>query len=534
MVIMFLSWSFKYAERTLCLYLASPARLRLEALDELSRNLRVLHNSVNYETKFLTPDPMGSVFDWNLDVAGILEKKFFSNRSRCRAYDHVGEAMEDAYQQLYTKCPFRQVSYFLFISFFQCESYSFECFMETFFKFVFGLFPMFQLLSAPIALALFTAADKRSQLLHSHTSSSREDRSADVTVSYILLVGATILDVSSAAMLVFSTKRSNLPTGILRASNYILPTRIRKRWSEELAQYSMIKRQYATMQAETPLSQSLGDKAIRMFILDNLLRHGTRAEWNCASSRGQLALGRYEDPGSTVDKSTSSGVDFPTSVLIWHIATDICYYYYSSDDGDDQVKTKEQKEMSRQLSNYIMYLVFNCGVMLTNKSQIVHDKARHEITEYILSSSAGDHQQAAGNRPDEKDAVVKLFEACNNINDQEKQQAAVVLDVNDQQAGSSPTPKLEFLRRAEAALYYPAVPHACKVAKVLIGINGEPQRWGLIADVWEEMLYYIAPRCGAAFHYEHLSTGGEFVTHILYLMRLLGPFMPIPDGASAP
>ncbi|KAF0888957.1 hypothetical protein E2562_020175 [Oryza meyeriana var. granulata] len=82
---------------------------------------------------------------------------------------------------------------------------------------------------------------------------------------------------------------------------------------------------------------------------------------------------------------------------------------------------------------------------------------------------------------------------------------------------------LQLMQRGEAALYYPVMPRAREVAKVLIGINGEAHRWGLIADVWAEMLYYIAPRCGAAFHYEHLSTGGEFITHLVVLMHPTNP-----------
>lgn len=159
----------------------------------------------------------------------------------------------------------------------------------------------------------------------------------------------------------------------MRAANYIVPAWARKRWSEELAQYSMIKSQCAAVQAYTirqwirkyfgsPITVS----TIKKLILDNLLHFGTRAEWNCSSSRGQLALRKWKAAaaGSALDKSTSSGVDFSTSVLIWHIATDMRYYTTTRDgdsssicSDDDRVKT------SRQLSSYIIYLVFNCGVM---------------------------------------------------------------------------------------------------------------------------------------------------------------------------
>uniref|UniRef100_A0A0E0JBW2 DUF4220 domain-containing protein n=1 Tax=Oryza nivara TaxID=4536 RepID=A0A0E0JBW2_ORYNI len=404
MIIMFVSGSIKYAGRTLCLYLASPEKVRSNAQNDLSKPQTpdfqpssmtsyvfdcILegrypgNDSGRRETYFFSVDAPQNMLQSTTganDVPGILQRKFVSNPSRYKSYVYVGEYLE-----------------------------------------------------------IFLPA--------------------------------------------------NLPTGILRAANYIVPAWARKRWSEELAQYSMIKSQCAAVQAYT----------IR--------------QWKAAAA------------GSALDKSTSSGVDFSTSVLIWHIATDMRYYTTTRDgdsssicSDDDRVKTtKERKEMSRQLSSYIIYLVFNCGVMCLLASPRLY------MTKLKLKSPNIFRQ---GNNPDEKVAVVTklLLEGGNNNDDddgddQETVQATV-LDVN-QQAGNNN----ELLQRAKAALYYPVVPHAQKVAKELININDEAHRWGLIADVWVEMLYYTAPRCGAAFHYEHLSTGGEFVTHILFLMQILLPLL---------
>jgi hypothetical protein len=71
---------------------------------------------------------------------------------------------------------------------------------------------------------------------------------------------------------------------------------------------------------------------------------------------------------------------------------------------------------------------------------------------------------------------------------------------------------LQKVVQSTAAVTTPVLPRACLVARELLTINDEAERWGLIANVWVEMLYYVAPRCGCAFHYEHLSTGGEFIT----------------------
>ena len=77
--------------------------------------------------------------------------------------------------------------------------------------------------------------------------------------------------------------------------------------------------------------------SIKEFILDKLLLgFGTGKEWNIATSRGQLAVRKWmlesqqgtdvvERTGKALEKIITGGVDFPTSVLVWHIATDICY-----------------------------------------------------------------------------------------------------------------------------------------------------------------------------------------------------------------
>uniref|UniRef100_A0A0E0BUN2 DUF4220 domain-containing protein n=1 Tax=Oryza glumipatula TaxID=40148 RepID=A0A0E0BUN2_9ORYZ len=240
MIIMFVSGSIKYAERTLCLYSASLEIQRSDALNDLSDDLSKLqtpdfqpssmtsyvfdcilegrypgNESGRRETYFFSVDApqnmLQSIICAN-DVPGILEKKFVSNPSRYKAYDYVGEFLEYFYQQRYTKYPLRQFFYY--------ELWCSCCEYET---------------------------------------------------------------------------------------NYIVPARARKLWSEELAQYSLIKSQYAAVQADTMAASSIrrwiskyfgspitvsiiGHTPIKKLILDNLLHFGTRAEWNCSSSRGQLAL----------------------------------------------------------------------------------------------------------------------------------------------------------------------------------------------------------------------------------------------------
>ncbi|KAG2570365.1 hypothetical protein PVAP13_7KG029900 [Panicum virgatum] len=528
MVLMFLSGCFKYAERTLCLYSASPARLRSHNIGIMSRKLQafqwflkkdndsrvVADNDLtprhifDYMMKEATSESSSStdimsvdapineteIIIKYLDKLPDTHKEFLSNPDRYDPYKFVGACLLDWYEGLYTKNPFRQ-------SFFEIYQ---EC-----------LYPFFPL----IALVLFMASEKGG---HLHTSQT------DITVSYILLVGAIFL----------------LPRSWSR-----------KQWSEELAQYNMIKR-HATQDTSgmafiwqwigkllgscglelfdvthTPMTKD-NNAPMKEFVLANLLYSGTKKEWNIGSSRGHLAVQKWmvknhHDPnsaatGKVLEKIITSGLDFPTSVLTWHIATDICYFWEGASTCSSGVELKKHKEMSRELSNYLMYLVFKCGVMLSSNSQIVHDKAHEEILTTLF-----EHQQSQQVTLDEKTTVTKIFEALKKkslVGTQKKHEEPS--EIKDNAADSH----LQKLLQSAQATTSPVLPHAGEVAQALIDIQDEANRWELIASVWSEMLFYTAPRCGCAFHYEHLSTGGEFITHVLLLMKFLGPFLP-PPGA---
>jgi hypothetical protein len=68
---------------------------------------------------------------------------------------------------------------------------------------------------------------------------------------------------------------------------------------------------------------------------------------------------------------------------------------------------------------------------------------------------------------------------------------------------------------------FPALDRAHRVSSELLKMNAH-NRWKLIALVWVEMLCYVAQNCGAKFHAQHLSSGGEFVTHVKMLLFILG------------
>lgn len=556
MVLMLLSGCWRYAERTLCLYKASPGKLKessLVSLRNYARNVdssgyrpfdddykRIIAAMLNAEgrrfpyyafdeisssaTALVSETPLNAVAAVQAPTSVILEElgSFKSNKDRCRAYNYVAAELRLIYERLYTKIPLHSA---LVAKLFDCSSSTISsiipqlpercvnsCWFPIFaFSFYFSLLLsyilvslvlLFPLLSSLATLVLFVAA-KKVQLYNQ----------ADVIVSYILLVGAIILE----ALSLFIFIQSFLGTrDIFQCA--------RKQWSEELVQYNMIKsmtRQNAgagIMSFVTKcISKHLPDKMtlqripihedLKKSVLDKLLDFGIAEDcWNFASFRGQLALRDrkkgnrhaylylFNAKSETPLEKSIHDVEFPTSVLIWHIATDILYF---QDDTNTQMK-----KLSRELSNYIMYLVFKCGVLLTSRSELLYHNALVEMKKVF-----------------EQDTNLCEEEAMNKVFEDNKGH-------HHTWRSSEKSAQTQRLKNTSETLASPLLPRACEVAQELIGIEIEADRWNLIAMVWLEMLYYTAPRCGGAFHSEHLATGGEFITQVLILMQFLGPFLP--------
>ncbi|GLT27987.1 hypothetical protein SLA2020_029480 [Shorea laevis] len=71
-------------------------------------------------------------------------------------------------------------------------------------------------------------------------------------------------------------------------------------------------------------------------------------------SRGKRALTQYDH------LKWSINLDFDYSIIIWHLATSVCYYqeHQEEDDNDGEAK------ISKQVSDYMMYLLAMCPALI--------------------------------------------------------------------------------------------------------------------------------------------------------------------------
>lgn len=332
----------------------------------------------------------------------------------------------------------------------------------------------------------------------------------DIFITNMLFGGALFLEVSAIGMMLVSywtyaaLQGSNchwLSHLILRCIKYFRPEN-RAKWSNLMAQHNLIsfclqdkptlltkvlsllglkgrwegwlniRHIDVSSDLKTLVFRELKDKAASIVDAESYRKF--------SNHRGQWALqckGYYKELGWSVE------VEFDESILLWHIATDLCFY---SDDSNDNTKLAQYVSISRAVSDYMLFLLVERPFMLTaGIGQIRFGDTCAEAKNFFGREMARTDKRAA---------------------------ARMVLEVNAEIA-----PKDVKGDRSKSVLF-----DACRLAKSLLELQPANKRWRLIRVVWVEMLCYAASKCQSNFHAKQLSNGGELLTVVWFLMTHLG------------
>ncbi|KAG4908247.1 hypothetical protein AAZX31_20G182500 [Glycine max] len=217
----------------------------------------------------------------------------------------------------------------------------------------------------------------------------------------------------------------------------------------------------------------------------------------------------------------STEVEFDQSLLLWHIATDLCYYSdkSKSDESDEsdencmlwlwhiatdlccESESDESEancaawlqnyKISKFLSDYMLYLLVECPFMLPNGiGQIRFEDTCAEASEILQ----------------ERKYISQRDKVCQ-----------VILRVN-----TDVLPSKVKGDRSKSVLF-----DARRLAKSLQSLEtkrnwSKEEKWEMISHVWVEMLCYAASQCRGLHHAKQLSRGGELLTHVWLLMAHLG------------
>ncbi|XP_066341471.1 uncharacterized protein [Miscanthus floridulus] len=181
--------------------------------------------------------------------------------------------------------------------------------------------------------------------------------------------------------------------------------------------------------------------------------------------------------------------DFDESLLMWHIATDLCLY--DSPPSGTVSNNNEWMSISMTLSEYLLYLLVKQPKILAASAgvgQMAYQDTCAEARRLFESVAMWE--------PDHEDARRTLLHACTDVD-----------------------PELVKGGRSRSVLF-----PACIIAKELrkLSKDSKEDMWKLVACVWMEMLTYAAAKCKGTTHLHQLARGGELITMVWLLMAHMG------------
>ncbi|XP_037470414.1 uncharacterized protein LOC119343684 [Triticum dicoccoides] len=342
------------------------------------------------------------------------------------------------------------------------------------------------------ALALFVVHHKggkrRSEAVKSNSGV------ADVAISYILLVGAVALEISSILIWLITSywpykvfpRGDHSPRIVVSILKRLRPAQGSNRleWSGKLQQYNLTdeiiqeekaRKEYGWLkwimwhmgikqQDDATTKHVAISPEVKKVFLDKLRENYGRL--NLASFRSEWATSSSSRFGAAQQevRGILEGMDLVSSAFLWHFVTDICLL---RDETPSKLRT-----CSQHLSNYIMHLVYKCDLMVDAEGCSLFE-----------------------------DYIRLMGKFCKDAN----------YDKRD----------LLLRYRSDRFSHDPVRPAVGKAAKVAFLLNSEAaaaDQWEMIAMVWLEMLCYIAMNCDHGFHAKQLSAGGEFLTHAKMIM----------------
>ncbi|CAN6198906.1 unnamed protein product [Urochloa humidicola] len=196
--------------------------------------------------------------------------------------------------------------------------------------------------------------------------------------------------------------------------------------------------------------------------------------------RGQWTLMRHKLCGQQLWWSLQQ-VPFDWSVLVWHLATELCLHHPTTSTAAVQ---SPAAQFSKLISNYMIYLLFiRPEMLMPGTRQGLFTAACYDIRLMLKR----------GNEPPPTDARSVAQQILRTS------QLIPICDIGT------------------------LVPGACKLAKELMELlEDEEERWKVIQGVWVEMLCCSASSCRGYLHAKSMGEGVEFLTYVWLLLSRMG------------
>ncbi|KAM3405753.1 hypothetical protein ACQJBY_000019 [Aegilops geniculata] len=196
------------------------------------------------------------------------------------------------------------------------------------------------------------------------------------------------------------------------------------------------------------------------------------------SHRGQWTLTKHRLGHGNKQLGWSLKMAFDRSVLLWHIATDLCFHHQNTTPHGQKHAAR-----SRVISNHMAYL-------LSIRPEMLMLGTRNGI--FTVACDDVELMMGGVLAPDVRGLAQGILHRA-------------------QQPPSSQASKIGDL-----------VPNACRLAEALMELQDEGERWEVVQGVWVEMLCYSAGRCRGYLHAKNMREDPELLSHVWLLLSFMG------------
>ncbi|KAI3742945.1 hypothetical protein L1987_60644 [Smallanthus sonchifolius] len=295
---------------------------------------------------------------------------------------------------------------------------------------------------------------------------------------------------------------------------------MKRRWSESISTYNLI---YYCLHPRPNLFNSVFDKLGLSWFLDSIfyvkyepfsddlkdlifkelkskseLADDLETAKEISSARGDWVLRAEEGWSGLLNHVVE--VDYDHSLILWHLATELCY---NEEIHNKTIKNTKQRQNSKLLSDYMLYLLIMQPGLMSAVAGIGQIRFRDTCAEAkrFFEDVRGENKKQS-QRGKEKDEYT-LTNACMDILKVSTEVEPVTIKGD----------------RSKSLLF-----DGCILANELMKIEREAKldKWEIISKVWVELLCYAASHSRANMQAAEVSKGGELITIVWLLMAHLG------------
>ncbi|XP_038720031.1 uncharacterized protein LOC120012666 [Tripterygium wilfordii] len=334
----------------------------------------------------------------------------------------------------------------------------------------------------------------------------------DVAITFVLLVGAITIDLYAAfallssnwttALLYSRTQENSCCQAIAYCQKYLNKSPL---WSNSISQFSLLRfcfgekhvrfgcvlKYFDRVHKKLEQRGSITYTEVTDALREQIIRKVKQKE---NEPRDQIQ-------GVLVEElNPYKGRDIKQNIIVWHIATELCYYLEEDAEAAANVQS-EQREIILHISQYLLSLLVLYPSMLSAEvnADLFEKTCGFASDIYKEMSRAGfkDISLPIRKSKSESDDFRKLYHGLRSYDQPIENPADCFTEGGN------------------------LIPAAVWLSLKLDEISNKQMKWKIISDVLLERLLYVASQWKGNEHAQQLRRGGELLTHVWLLMLYL-------------